>query len=68
MIQSMNAITVRGNQDDKALAAYVQWKNGKALVGSIHLPVQAFIDATTQHLSVRSTHRYLVTMGLQANI
>lgn len=32
MIQSMDAVVVRGNQDDKALAAYVQWKNGKALV------------------------------------
>ena len=36
----MNAITVRGNQDDKALAAYVQWKNGKALVGTTYLPMQ----------------------------
>ncbi|KAL3146662.1 hypothetical protein ABBQ32_000890 [Trebouxia sp. C0010 RCD-2024] len=31
LIQSMDAVVVRGNQDDKALAAYVQWKNGKAL-------------------------------------
>lgn len=39
-IQSMNAIAVRGNQDDKALAAYVRWKDGKALVGTTYLGMQ----------------------------
>lgn len=39
-IQSLNAIAVRGNQDDKALAAYVRWKDGKALVGSTDLAMQ----------------------------
>lgn len=39
-IQSMNAIAVRGNQDDKALAAYVRWKDGKALVGTTYLVMQ----------------------------
>lgn len=35
LLQSMDAVVVRGNQDDKALAAYVQWKRGKALVGTV---------------------------------
>ena len=38
-IQSMDAVVVRGNQDDKALAAYVQWKHGKALVSASDLLV-----------------------------
>lgn len=40
MIQSMGAVVVRGNQDDKALAAYVQWKKGKALVSQFDLLIQ----------------------------
>ncbi len=32
LIQTLKAFVVRGNQDDKALAEYVQWKSGRPLV------------------------------------
>lgn len=42
MIRSMDAadaVAVRGNQDDKALAAYVQWKAGEPLVSMLPPPI-----------------------------
>ena len=34
-IQTQGGFVVRGNQDDKALAQYVDWKSGKPLVQPI---------------------------------
>lgn len=48
-IRAMDALCVRGNQDDKALAQYISWKNGEPLVRLIALP---------QHLSF-CTHQPL---------